>query len=167
MASGAGGGTAATERLIRSAQKSTNQLKALLAGGGGGGGRSSGAVEVILADISDSLSQALASLMLRAACDDQSLPAAAAPPPPPEASLLPSYGQCVVANSGGRSVSKRKAQRRRYKLIIYLVVFIKFDCCVCKFCLCLFRFDISDVEGGYWKGLFFSSRFSPEKEMVV
>lgn len=144
MASGAGGGTAATERLIRSAQKSTNQLKALLAGGGGGGGRSSGAVEVILADISDSLSQALASLMLRAACDDQSLPAAA-----PEASLLPSYGQCVVANSGGRSVSKRKAQRRRYKLIIYLVVFIKFDCCVCKFCLCLFRFDISDVEGGY------------------
>ncbi|EAZ03762.1 hypothetical protein OsI_25891 [Oryza sativa Indica Group] len=112
MASGAGGGTAATERLIRSAQKSTNQLKALLAGGGGGGGRSSGAVEVILADISDSLSQALASLMLRAACDDQSLPAAAAPPPPPEASLLPSYGQCVVANSGGRSVSKRKAQRR-------------------------------------------------------
>uniref|UniRef100_A0A0D3GQM5 WRKY domain-containing protein n=2 Tax=Oryza TaxID=4527 RepID=A0A0D3GQM5_9ORYZ len=127
MASGAGGGTAATERLIRSAQKSTNQLKALLAGGGGGGGRSSGAVEVILADISDLLSQALASLMLRAACDDQSLPAAAAPPPPPEASLLPSYGQCVVANSGGRSVSKRKAQRRSLIAVSANSVYVSSD----------------------------------------
>ncbi|KAF0918337.1 hypothetical protein E2562_023408 [Oryza meyeriana var. granulata] len=81
--------------------KSTNQLKALLAQGGAGSRvDSSGAVEAVLSDISDSLSQALASLLL-GAFDDRLLPAA-----PPEASLS-SYGQCVV-NSGRRSVSKRK-----------------------------------------------------------
>uniref|UniRef100_A0A0D9WYJ9 WRKY domain-containing protein n=1 Tax=Leersia perrieri TaxID=77586 RepID=A0A0D9WYJ9_9ORYZ len=96
---GGDGGTAATEKLIRSAQKSTNQLKALLSVAEGGR-----VVEAILSDISDSLSQALASLQLgkSSSSDDRRLPAPTS---------LSAYGQSVE-NGGGRPVSRRRCQRR-------------------------------------------------------
>uniref|UniRef100_A0A0E0LK87 WRKY domain-containing protein n=1 Tax=Oryza punctata TaxID=4537 RepID=A0A0E0LK87_ORYPU len=86
----AGGGKAATEKHILRAQKSTNQLKAMVANllPPPPAGNSAGAVEVeaILSDISDSLSQALASLQIDGTSDE-----------PPEARL---------------SVSRRSGQRR-------------------------------------------------------
>ncbi|XP_052163540.1 WRKY transcription factor WRKY51-like [Oryza glaberrima] len=107
------GGEAATVKHILRAQKSTNQLKVMVANllppamaKGGGAGSSAGVVEVevILSDIADSLSQALASLQLGGQSDDRRrLPA------PLEVSLL--SGQSGV-KIGGRSVSRRSSQRR-------------------------------------------------------
>ncbi|KAL5213262.1 hypothetical protein ABZP36_024109 [Zizania latifolia] len=99
-----GGGTTAAEKLIVDAQKSTNQLKDQLAKLLPRAAEGGGAVEAILSHMSESLSQALASLQRCASTGDQRLPV------PPEASLS-SHGQSVV-NSGGRSVSTRSGQRR-------------------------------------------------------
>ncbi|CAN6197687.1 unnamed protein product [Urochloa humidicola] len=69
----AGPGGATMERFILGAQKSTNQLKAVLAkllpaagGDRAGAGSSASAVDALLSDITDSLSQALTSLRLGA-----------------------------------------------------------------------------------------------------
>ena len=72
MAAGPGGAT--VELFIVGAQKSTNQLKVVLAellpaaglGARAGAGSPGSAVEALLSDITDSLSQALASLRLGA-----------------------------------------------------------------------------------------------------
>uniref|UniRef100_J3MKL1 WRKY domain-containing protein n=1 Tax=Oryza brachyantha TaxID=4533 RepID=J3MKL1_ORYBR len=63
-AAGGGGGAATTGWLIVRAQKSTNQLKALLAKllPAGGAAQGAAAVEAILSDMSEALSEALASL---------------------------------------------------------------------------------------------------------
>uniref|UniRef100_A0A0D9WYJ8 WRKY domain-containing protein n=1 Tax=Leersia perrieri TaxID=77586 RepID=A0A0D9WYJ8_9ORYZ len=83
---GGDGGTAATKKHILRAQKSTNQLKALLQAEGGGGKSPGAVVEMILSDISDSLSQALASVELGASGESSIMA------PPPEASLSSAYG---------------------------------------------------------------------------
>ncbi|KAG8044608.1 hypothetical protein GUJ93_ZPchr0151g33455 [Zizania palustris] len=101
---GGGGGTTAAEKLIVDAQKSTNQLKDLLAKLLPRAEEGGGAVEAILSHMSESLSQALASLQRGASTGDRRLPV------PPEASLS-SHGQSVQ-NSGGRLVSTRSGQRR-------------------------------------------------------
>ncbi|CAN6180027.1 unnamed protein product [Urochloa humidicola] len=100
MAAGQGGAT--TERFIVGAQKSTNQLKAVLtkllpAAGGAraGAGSSASAVEAILSDITDFLSQALASLQL-GALDTQRPP-----------------GQSSTGGGGRRSTPRRSGQRVR------------------------------------------------------
>ena len=70
----AGPGSATVERFIVGAQKSANQLKVVLAkllpgaglGARAGAGSPGSAVEALLSDITDSLSQALASLRLGA-----------------------------------------------------------------------------------------------------
>ncbi|CAN6171872.1 unnamed protein product [Urochloa humidicola] len=107
MAAGQGGAT--TERFIVGAQKSTNQLKAVLikllpAAGGAraGAGSSASAVEAILSDITDFLSQALASLQL-SALDTQR--------PPGQSSAAGGGGS--GSGGGRRSAPRRSSQRVR------------------------------------------------------
>ncbi|CAL5080063.1 unnamed protein product [Urochloa decumbens] len=101
MAAGPVGAT--MERFIVGAQKSTNQLKAVLAkllpaagGARAGAGSSAGAVDALLSDITDSLSQALTSLRL-GALNTQ--------PPPGQSS--------ICGGGGGRSAPRRYGQRAR------------------------------------------------------
>ncbi|WVZ63047.1 hypothetical protein U9M48_012718 [Paspalum notatum var. saurae] len=106
---GAGPGGATTEQFIVAAQKATNQLKALLANAkpllasegdaSAGAQRSGSAVDALLSEITDSLSQALASLQL-GPLDTQ--------PPPAQP------GQSSTCGGGGRrSTPRRSCQRVR------------------------------------------------------
>ena len=115
----AGPGSATVERFIVGAQKSANQLKVVLAkllpGVGAGLGARAGAgspgsadaVEALLSDITDSLSQALASLRL-GALDTQRSP------------WQSSTGAAEAAGggSGRRSAPRRSGQRVRYLPLI-------------------------------------------------
>ncbi|CAN6203779.1 unnamed protein product [Urochloa humidicola] len=98
----AGPGGATMERFIVGAQKSTNQLKAVLANllpaAGGARAGAAGAVDALLSDITDSLSQALTSLRL-GALDTQR--------PPGQSSIG------VGGGSGRRSAPRRSGQRAR------------------------------------------------------
>ncbi|XP_015694621.2 transcription factor WRKY19-like [Oryza brachyantha] len=109
MAAGGGGGAATTGWLIVRAQKSTNQLKALLAKllPAGGAAQGAAAVEAILSDMSEALSEALASLQAPGRSDDRRLPA------PPAASLLVHGRSAAAIGSSGRSVSRRSGRQRR------------------------------------------------------
>ncbi|KAJ1268336.1 hypothetical protein BS78_07G127000 [Paspalum vaginatum] len=104
---GAGPGGATAEQFIVAAQKATNQLKALLANAepllgsecaSAGAQRSGSAVDALLSEITNSLSQALASLQL-GPLDSQ------APPAQP--------GQSSSCGGGRRSTPRRSGQRVR------------------------------------------------------
>ena len=111
----AGPGSATVERFIVGAQKSANQLKVVLAkllpgaglGARAGAGSPGSAVEALLSDITDSLSQALASLRL-GALDTQRSP------------WQSSTGAAEAAAGGGgrRSAPRRSGQRVRYLPLI-------------------------------------------------
>ncbi|CAL5065687.1 unnamed protein product [Urochloa decumbens] len=103
----AGSVGATMERFIVGAQKSTNQLKAVLAkllpaagGARAGAGSSAGAVDALLSDITDSLSQVLTSLRLGALNTQR---------PPGQSSIVVVGG----GGSGGRSAPRRCGQRAR------------------------------------------------------
>ena len=111
----AGPGSATVERFIVGAQKSANQLKVVLAKllpGAGLGARagagspgSADAVEALLSDITDSLSQALASLRLGALDTQRS---------PWQSSTGAAAAAGPAAGGGMRSAPRRSGQRVRY-----------------------------------------------------
>ena len=114
MAAGPGGAT--VERFIVGAQKSTNQLKVVLAEllpaaglgarAGAGSPGSADAVEALLSDITDSLSQALASLRLGALDTQRS---------PWQSSTGAAEAAAAAGGGGGRrSAPRRSGQRVRY-----------------------------------------------------
>ena len=111
----AGPGSATVERFIVGAQKSANQLKVVLAKllpGAGLGARagagspgSADAVEALLSDITDSLSQALASLRLGALDTQRS---------PWQSSTGAAAAAGPAGGGGMRSAPRRSGQRVRY-----------------------------------------------------
>ena len=120
MAAGPGGAT--VELFIVGAQKSTNQLKVVLAEllpaaglgarAGAGSPGSADAVEALLSDITDSLSQALASLRLGALDTQRS---------PWQSSTGAAEAAAAAAAGGGggrRSAPRRSGQRVRYLPLI-------------------------------------------------
>jgi len=109
----AGPGSATVERFIVGAQKSANQLKVVLAkllpgaglGARAGAGSPGSAVEALLSDITDSLSQALASLRLGALDTQRS---------PWQSSTGAAAAAGPAGGGGMRSAPRRSGQRVRY-----------------------------------------------------